>query len=397
MTSSLLPQNATPWERAVADAMVPAGAVQSAIGAMRRVKYVSPRPSMLPFLVWEYGLGELTPYVPNLYTLIDEGVRWQRLRGTVSAIAIGLAWIGYTAELEEAWTGRRFWNSFQLRFPELPPRDLPDLERIEGITGLSVPKRSILRRGVHQYDVGPLEGDHSRLDGSMLDVESGIAVTQAGTIWSFGRVHEFEHLMTEAEGLAIGNWVDPVDETGLLWANLNTLWAEANFLWADSPDLQRSAAMAGWFVNRVLWVRLSGADGVIGYRRCRAVHAVLSAPQGAYALGSARYAPAPAGTRLYAEALTQFDDADGVVCTEVALVVNAQLAPGLKPGLLWLEPDQLVEGEPIAVQSVSIPLRRTVRERIKFVVDFDNTLPDPELTFSRSSNSQYLPLLSEAI
>lgn len=372
----------------MADALAPDDAVVSGIAAMRRVKYVSPRPSMLPFLVWEYGLGELTPYVPNLYDLIDQGVRWQRVRGTVSAVAIGLAWIGYTAEIEEAWTGRRWWNSFQLRFPTLPASDTPDLERIEGITSLSVPKRSQLRRGVHQYDVGAVEADHAMLDGSMLNSESGIAVTQAGTIWSFGRVHEFEYLLNEADGTAIGNWVepptdadlqfstgswlDPAEDVGALpWSDLTMLWVDADFLWSGSDAAEiRRTLMAGWFAGKPIYARLSSVDGVIGYRRCRAVRPVVRQFEGAYAFGDDRYEPKASGGILYAEALTQFDDADNVTCTEVALVIGGALTLGVKPGRLWLSPDDLVGGVAIARQNVGIPLRRTVREQLKFLMRF---------------------------
>lgn len=371
MNSDLLPQNATKWEKTTAEAIEIQPVVNSAINSMRRVKFVSPRPSMLPFLVYEYGLGELTPYVPNLYNLITEGVRWQRLRGTVSAVAIGLAWIGYTATIEEAWTGRRWWNSFQLRFPTLPVRDVPDLERIEGITTLSVPKRSQLRRGVHLYDVGPLQGEHTRLDNSMLEFESGIAITQAGTIWSFGRTFTFDHTMTEAEGVSIGNWIAPVEDTDLLWVDIETPWVDANFLWADSPTTQRQAILAAWFKDRPVWVRLRDAAGdVIGYRRARASHPVRPAVNGAYRIGDLSYSPNDAGTSVYIEALTQFDDADGRTCTEVALVVGASVIDSVKPAVLWLAPNQLVGGTAIAVQTVNIPLRRTVREQLKFMMRF---------------------------
>lgn len=371
MTQALLPSGSTTdWECALADAMPPSSAVFSAIGAMRRFKYVSPRPDMLPFLVWEYGLGELTPYVPNLYDLIDQGVRWQRLRGTVSAVAIGLAWIGYTASIEEAWTGRRFWNSFQLRFPTLPVADAPDLERIEGITALSVPLRSKLRRGVHQYDVGALEADHAALDGSMLDTESGIAVTQAGTVWSFGRTHEFEHTLTEAEGTAIGNWLDPVEDEPLLWVDLNLLWVDADFLWTDDPADQRRAILAGWFNGCPAYVRLSGASGVIGYRRVRALRPVQAQFEGAYVHGANRYEPRPAAGILYAEAMTQFDDAADVTATSLALMVGGTLADGVPQGRQWLEPGEYQGGEAIAVQSANIPLRRTVREQFKILMRF---------------------------
>lgn len=369
---SLLPENATTFEVALAEGMETAAVIASGISAMRRIKYVSPRPSMLPFLVWEYGLGELTPYVPNIYNLIDEGVHWQRLRGTVSAVAIGLAWVGYTATIEPAWIGRRWWNSFQLRFGVLPAADVPDLERIEGITRLSVPKRSQLRRGVHSYDVGAVELDQTPLDGAMLDHESGIAITEGGTLWSFGRAHEFEHTLTEVEGQAIGNWLAPVEDAPLLWVDLDELlWIDADFLWIDDPAAQRRSILAGWFANKDIFVRLADAGGsVIGFRRCRALRPVEAMFGGAYQHDGSAYNPKSAAGILYAEALTQFDDAAEVVCTSLALMSGGVLSPGTKPGKLWLAPDQYIGGTAIAVQATTIPLRRTVREQIKILMRF---------------------------
>ncbi len=210
MSSVLLPSNATSWERAVADAAVPPEVVTSAIRAIRGAKLDHPVPAMLPFIVWEFGIGELTPYVPNLYQIIDDGIDWQRVRGTPMAVAKGLAWLGYAAAIEEARASRKFWNSFQLRFASLPANDDPLLGNLAGVTQLSVPKRSQFRRGVHQYDIGPVERDNTRLDGAMLDNESGIRLEENGPVWSFGRVHQSEHLLTEAEGLAAGNWQSTV-------------------------------------------------------------------------------------------------------------------------------------------------------------------------------------------
>lgn len=371
MGKELLPTNGTPWEAAMADAMDIAAVVGSGISAMRRVKYVSPRPSMLPYLVWEYGLGDLTPYVPNLYQLIDQGVRWQRLRGTVSAVAIGLAWIGYSATIEEEWTGRTWWNSFQLRFPTLPAQDVPDLQRIEGITRLSVPKRSQLRRGVHFFDVDTTQLDHNRLDETYLDFESGIALDDGGTIWSFGRPQEFAHELTKGEGQSIGNWIEPVDGGGIKWVTLTVPWVDAKYRWADSPAALRRSVLANWFVGKPLWLRLKTAAGVvIGFRRCRAVHAVQQKLDGAYSFSGASYEPVADGQLLYVEAITEFDDADGVVCAEIDLLVGAAMAAGIKPGKLWLAPGQLTGGHAIAAKAVSLPLRRTVREQIKFLMRF---------------------------
>lgn len=369
--ATLLPGSSGLFENAFEEALVERWSVlEAGADAIKGIKF-NPPPSFLPFLVYEYGLGELTPYLPNLYNLIDEGIAWQRVRGTLAAVSKGLGWLGYTATLENAWHGRTWWNSYQLRFPSLPLTDDPDLERIEGISGLSVPKRSQLRRGVYQYDVGALEAGHSRLDDTMLERESGVAVTPAGTLWSFGRATEFEHTLSEAEGTALGNWIEPPEEDGLPWVEMTYPWVTAEFKWADSPANQRRALMAEWFAVRTLFLRLiDGEGGTIGYRRCRAVRPVTLKFQGPYAAAGQTWGPLAGSLQVYIEAMTDFGDADGVTAEGVELIAGGVLAEGLPAGRLWLQPGELQDGTAFAFKPVSIPLRTTVREQFKFLLRF---------------------------
>lgn len=372
--ASLLPNSSALFEKALEASYSDRwDEFADAVAAIRTAKLVSPPPSFLPFLVYEYGLGELTPYVPNLYTLVvgREGVQWQRLRGTPAAVAKGLGWLGYSATMEDAWSGRAYWNSTQLRFPALPVADHPDLERIEGVTTLSIPKRSQLRRGVFQYDAGAVELDRSRLDESLLEHESGVVVTAAGTLWSFGRTTEIDHVLTEAEGTAIGNWIAVPEDEGLKWVEMTYPWQTATFPWAANAAAQRRALMAAWFDGRTIYATLRNAAGeVIGHRRCRAVHAVLATVGGAYSFPDTSYQVMPGGTRVYIEAMTDFEDVAGATATQAELTIGATLSPGVPSGRLWLQPNELAGGHPIAVTSVSIPLRATVREQIKFLMRF---------------------------
>ncbi|MFC5760522.1 phage tail protein [Rhizobium sp. GCM10022189] len=374
MAGSLLPSNSglleTTIEASLGDRWEDIGA---AVTAIRTAKLVSPPSSFLPWLVLEYGLGELTPFVPNLYNLVvdREGVKWQRIRGTPASVAKGLGFVGYSATLEDAWYGRAFWNSTQLRFPALPAADDPDLSRIEGITQLSLPKRSILRRGVYQYDAQAIELDRSRLDDGMLERESGVAVTSAGTLWSFGRTSEIEHLLTEAEGLAIGNWIDPPEGDSLIWIDMDYPWVDADFGWADNPTVARQILMASWFQSRALYVTFRDGEGaVIGHRRCRAVRPVNQGFGAGYTFGGATYRPATGATMLYVEAMTDFGDAADVQAASLELTVAPVLAPGVPSGRLWLDPDDMTGGDAIAVRPVSLPLRTTVRDQIKFLMRF---------------------------
>ncbi|WP_246668561.1 phage tail protein, partial [Bartonella refiksaydamii] len=155
MVGALLPTHATEFEKRLADACDFHQDVDGSVLGISRSKLISRPPRFLPWLIEEYGLGELTPYVPNLYDLIDQGLQWQRLRGSLAAIELGLEWLQITARFVPAWTGRAWWNAFQLYFDQLPERT--QLEAIEAITDLSKSLRSDFRRGVMGYDVQAVE------------------------------------------------------------------------------------------------------------------------------------------------------------------------------------------------------------------------------------------------
>lgn len=370
---SLLPDSSDIYERAVEQSREARWtALKAAVPAIRTGKRISPAPDVLPFLVFEDGLGMLTPFVSNIYELLDgRGRAWMRKRGTYEALTRGLALLNLAASIEPADYRRAWWNSAQLRFTALPANDSPLLDRIEGITKLSLPYRSDFRRGVHQYDVGPAIGNASRLNNSLLERESGIRLRADGPLWSFGRTTEIDYTLTEAEGTAIGNWLDIPDEGGLAWIEMNYPWVTANFAWADDPEIQRRKLMASWFASRSFYIRLKDNAGeVIGYRRCRANRPVTQSLSGPYRFGNAAYLPASNGQQVYIEAMSQFGDADGVEAKAVALMAGVALAAGVKPGKLWLEAEEVTAGTAFAETAISLPLRTTVRERFKFLVRF---------------------------
>ena len=87
MTSDhLLPPNATALERSLSlstDLLTRLGGETEPLKGFK----TDPSDSLLPWLIWEYGLGELLPYLPDPRRAIAEGIRWQRLRGTPAAPA----------------------------------------------------------------------------------------------------------------------------------------------------------------------------------------------------------------------------------------------------------------------------------------------------------------------
>lgn len=377
MPISLLPPSSSAVERAIEHSISFSPAAHGAIVGINQAKLITRPPSFLPFLAYEYGLDELRELIANPYDLIDLGRQWQAIRGTVPAIDMVLGWLGLAAATEEAWTGRAFWNAFQLRFSTLPASDGELLGRIERGVSASVPLRSKFRRGVYLYDVPALEADRGRLDASHLDWDSGVRAT-AGTRyfpeaakWSFGRTHEIEHFYTEAEGLALDNWIEEVEGESLAWELMDYPWETADFPWETSAEIARRILLAGWFVGRRMHLVLRDAnDAIIGYRRCRAVRPVAPAGAGSpYNFDGSNYQPSSAGERLFVEAMTDFEDADGVSAASVALLVGAE-AVGVPAGRLWLEPGALSGGVEIAVHEIAVPLRRTVRDRFKIMLRF---------------------------
>lgn len=369
--ATLLPPNGTPLLRALEQAVAYEPRVSAGVEVIAGVKGRQ-LPGFLQFLLWEYGLIELVPHIDNPYTLITEGRPWQIERDTFAAVARGLGWLNSPATIYEEPARRRWWNAFQLHLNALPPADTPTLDRITRVTRLGQPFRSDFRRGVSGYDGPALEAGFTRLGACRLSDDTGVTIAPGGAKWSFGRQWEAVHELTEAEGNALGIWLDPPDEEGSVpWSEMHFLWATASFPWASEAGALRQALMAAWFPAQRVHVALLDDEGeVIGYRRAGANRAVLPAVDGQYTVAGVAYSEADAGQSVIIRAMTDAGNGVGQTVAAAAIVVNGDLAPGLPPGRLWLEPGQLSGGVTIAETSVSIPLRATVRERITLLLRF---------------------------
>jgi len=369
--ATLLPDNATPVMLALEQVVAEEPRVASGVDAITNIPGTRP-PAFLDALLWEYGLTVLAAFVPSKYTLLDEGRPWEIERGTFAAVARGLGWLGVTATVDEAPVRRNWWNSFQLLLSALPPADDPDLPRIENVTSLSVMLQSDFRRGVFAYDAGPMELDYARLDQAMLDVESGIRLRAGGPLWSFGATTEIDHLLTEAEGTALGIWVDPPETTSLRWIDINEPWTDATFPWVSSATTARQTLMAQSFADRTAYFKLAAADGsVIGYRRARVLARASADPAGAFTFGGLKYVRNEASPSLvYFEALTGFGDGAGKQAATVSLVIDPTRAAGVPPGRDWLAPADLSAGVEIAATAAALDLRPTIRQQIKIRLRF---------------------------
>ncbi|WP_417766719.1 phage tail protein [Stappia sp.] len=380
--TSLLPINSTPLERAldltgadIADRIAPG------VDAIPGWKLVTPQPSLAPWLVYEYGLGALSPFVPNVFELLEDGIAWERLRGTHAGMAMGLGFVGYSAELVDPPARRLAWADYQLMFDRVRD-ERADLPRLAGIAQLSQPVRSRFRRGVHGYDVPAAECSWARLSGSIVGDDSGVHVEATGGLsgpkWSYGRTHEAEVTLTQAELEALGIWIADDGSGSLAWADLPVAWSTVNDTWADLGSAgarvrQMAAALGG--MGAYLGFYSSGG-ALTGARLCRTFAQVdPTGAAGLYTLLGQGWTPGEDGEALAAIALTDFGDGDGTGITaraiEAGLLVGATpIDPGT-PGKLWLGPGEIhTPFAAVGRAPVDIRFGETLRERVGLLVRF---------------------------
>jgi hypothetical protein len=365
MSDHLLPQNATDLERAFSLASNPAPRLDMPVTAMRAIKLIGTPPSWLPFLVYEYGLGELSPYVPNLHQLIAEGIDWQRVRGSPEAIAKGLAWLAYAGVLEEAPLRRARWHLFQLELDRVRDEEEPDLFRIEGVTQLSVPLRSHFWRGYKVYDVRATEYGWTRWGNSLWSDYSGARIRAGGAKWSFGRLYELDHVMTQAQLTELGVWIAPVT-TSRPYNWDHVVWPHVR--WGEPTEQARRHTIIDDLKAMPAWATfLDAGNNVIGHRRARVWQSVIPAgTQAPYRLGTTSLGLADANAMgLYFEAMTDFGDGFGATAAKWQIRLGATLVDPARPGLLWAEPNELTGGIVAVEKADTIEFGRTVRERCR--------------------------------
>ena len=363
----LLPPSSTPFEIALSEATDISPRFDGAIWGMHGIKF-SPPPSFLPFLVYEYGLGELTPYVPNLYDLIDEGVKWTRQRGTPAALHRALGWLNYTGEVEESPIRRTRWNLFQIELGRIRDSE-DDLERIEGVADLSTPLRAVFWRGFRGYDIRALEYGQSRWGQTLWGAYSGARIRADGAKWSFGRDYSSDHEMTPAELTALGVWIEPTEDVEPAWIDIEWPDIEWNSFDADA----RSELMLLGVPVGTAWACFRDADNnVIGYRRARVHHRVVQSLTGPYLFGGLRYAQQISGAEMVLiEALTDFGEGNGHTAAQVSFILAGSPADAERPGALWLGPGELATSQPeVGAMPVHIEFGRTVRERVRILMRF---------------------------
>jgi hypothetical protein len=367
MSADLLPDNISPKHVALANATNLMPDLVPGVEYISGWKYSRQPPDLRPFLVDEYGLAALVPYLSSYAEVLARGLPWARVRGTHAAVAQGLDMVGYSGVLKDPPARRTAWAEFQIDLDRVRD-DREDLFKIAGIVDLSIPVRSTFRRGVNGHDVPAAEGCRTRLSGSILSNDSGMRIGGKGPKWSFGRNYQFSHDLTEADLTAIGIWIPEISSP--LWADMNFPWVTATFKWANDAEQARRVSLAMSLEGLPCWLRFADVQNqTIGYRKavCRAVDQGLSG----YAFGPDFLEPGtenPLGVHVFAR--TGFGDGYGSEAASVSVVIDADVTDQTKPGQLWLEPAGLTGGTEIAAQPVSILFGETVREHVQFFLRF---------------------------
>ncbi|WP_072281632.1 phage tail protein [Rappaport israeli] len=186
---SLLPPNSTELERKLSFTLQGATVAQDA--DIIRGRKFDPPDSWLDLLIWEYGLGELSPYIQDKRQLIDDGLRWSRIRGTPESLHMALSWGGLRARIVEStpsaerndvlaqqnYVPYKHFAEYDLITDTLP--SVVDICNYAHLAILAQPVRSRLWRLVHGYDRGVLKLSDSALDDAFLDDDSGVYPTRA--------------------------------------------------------------------------------------------------------------------------------------------------------------------------------------------------------------------------
>lgn len=181
----LLPPNSTPLEQRLADAL----STTFDLGEqhLRGLKLKSPPSNWLQALIFEYGLGELTPYLPS-EKILQEGISFLRIRGTAAAVKMALSWKNITADVIESPPSFESHQELAattykpyLHFAEydLELAVYPTLQQICQIVPLATlgqPIRSRLWRLRYGYNRDVFRLDNSRLDDGLLSDDSGVFI-----------------------------------------------------------------------------------------------------------------------------------------------------------------------------------------------------------------------------
>jgi P2-related tail formation protein len=182
----LLPPNSTSLERDFSRVTSSLVRVGEPVPTIRTAKRVEIPDSVIPWLIYEYGLGELLPFILDQRHLVADGVLWQRIRGTPESVRVALGWINIQGVLEEPEGGSNRWAEYMLGL-SAPTVGDDIIDRIVGVARVSSPVRSRLSRIYAVYDVRQFIWDEGFWDDQIWDDHSGVRLRPDWPQISYGQ------------------------------------------------------------------------------------------------------------------------------------------------------------------------------------------------------------------
>lgn len=144
--NALLPPNVTSLEQDLVNTSIgPFDELLQILPTLRNFKYGNTPDDLLSFLIDEYKLGELSPYIQDPRQIIRDGIIWRRKQGTQGAVCLALSWIDRD-EIDELLENTKWWHwtNVELRMGEIC--DFQDVIDAVNLTRLSLPARATLAR-----------------------------------------------------------------------------------------------------------------------------------------------------------------------------------------------------------------------------------------------------------
>ncbi|TMP84653.1 phage tail protein, partial [Pseudoalteromonas ruthenica] len=120
------------------------------------------------------------PYSPNLRQTLQDGLAWQRIRGTPKSLEMALGWLDLpNVTIENTDSGRHHYT-YQLDLGELPKGRTSNVTKL---AQLSAPVSAKLTRLYNGYDVRnqTLSGQRAGF-GHILSDHSGVLVKEHGKV-----------------------------------------------------------------------------------------------------------------------------------------------------------------------------------------------------------------------
>jgi hypothetical protein len=162
----LLPPNATTLERDFSRSTSSLQRTGGPVPIIRTAKRVNIPDSVVPWLIYEYGLGEILP----------------------EAVRVALSWINVEGLIDESEGGSYRWAEYQLGLSEATQGE-QIISDIVGVCQISSPVRSRLQRIYAVYDFRRFVLDSSLLsDGGMLSDHSGVRPRPDWPQISYGQI-----------------------------------------------------------------------------------------------------------------------------------------------------------------------------------------------------------------